>query len=51
VHDTTGGKLLLDDLAAAHPTVSKGWADSGYPSSIFNHGARSGIDREVVQRP
>ncbi|MEW2079585.1 IS5 family transposase, partial [Streptomyces sp. NPDC013433] len=23
VHDTTGGKLLLDDLAAAHPTVSK----------------------------
>ncbi len=23
VHDTTGGKLLLNDLAAAHPSVSK----------------------------
>lgn len=23
VHDTTGGKLLLDDVAANHPSVSK----------------------------
>lgn len=51
VHDTVGGKLLLDDLAAAHPHVSKVWADGGYQSSIFNHGARYGIDVEVVQRP
>ncbi|MEV7739799.1 transposase, partial [Streptomyces sp. NPDC088921] len=36
VHDTTGGKLLLDDLAAAHPSVSKVWADGGYQNSIFN---------------
>ena len=50
VHDTTGGKLLLDDLAAAHPTVSKVWADGGYQSSILNHGAGLGIDVEVVQR-
>ncbi|MER5996005.1 IS5 family transposase [Streptomyces viridosporus] len=51
VQDTTGGKLLLDDLAAAHPTVSKVWADGGYQSSILNHGAGLGIDVEVVQRP
>ncbi|MFG2794919.1 IS5 family transposase [Streptomyces sp. NPDC048419] len=50
VHDTTGGKLLLDDPAAAHPGVSKVWADGGYQSSIFNHGARLGINVEVVQR-
>jgi transposase len=31
VHDTTGGKLLLDDLATAHPSVSKVWADGGAP--------------------
>lgn len=51
VHDTTGGKLLLDDLAVAHPSVSKVWADGGYQSSIFNHGGGLGIDVEVVQRP
>lgn len=49
-HDTAGGKLLLAYLAAAHPRVSKVWADGGYQSSIFNHGARHGIDVEVVQR-
>jgi hypothetical protein len=42
---------LLDDLAAAHPSVTKVWADGGYQNSIFNHGARLGIDVEVVKRP
>lgn len=51
VHDTAGGKLLLDELAAAHPSVSKVWADGGYQNSVLNHGARLGIDVEVVQRP
>ncbi|MFF8393548.1 hypothetical protein [Streptomyces sp. NPDC016172] len=51
MHDTTGGELLLDDLAAAHPGVTKVWADGGYQNSIFNHGAALGIDVEVVQRP
>lgn len=50
VHDTVGGKVLLDELAAAHPRVSKVWADGGYQSSIFNHGAIHRIDVEVVQR-
>lgn len=51
VHDTTGGKLLLDDVAANHPSVSKVWADGRYQNSILNHGALLGIDVEVVQRP
>ncbi|MFE9500564.1 transposase [Streptomyces collinus] len=51
VHGTTGGKLLLNDLAETHPSVSKVWADGGYQNSIFNHGAGLGIDVEVVQRP
>lgn len=41
VQDTTGGKLLLNDVAANHPSVSKVWADGGYQNSIFNHGASS----------
>ncbi|MEV6808934.1 IS5 family transposase [Streptomyces sp. NPDC051132] len=51
VHDTAGGKHLLDDLATAHPNVSKVWADGGYQNSFLNHGAPLGIDVEVVQRP
>jgi transposase len=50
VHDTIGGKHLLDDLAAEHPGVTKLWADGGHQSSILNHGAGYGIDVEVVRR-
>lgn len=51
VHDSAGGKQLLDHLATAHPSVTKVWADGGYQSSVINHGARLGIDVEVVKRP
>lgn len=51
VHDTVGGKHLLDDLAAAHLAVSKVWTDGGYRSSILDHGVWLGIYAEVVQRP
>ncbi len=47
----TGGKLLLNEVAANHPSVSKVWADGGYQNSVVNHGALLGIDVEVVQRP
>ncbi|MGW0857210.1 transposase [Streptomyces sp. NPDC002690] len=30
--------------------MSKVCADDGYQNSVFNHGARLGIDAEVVQR-
>ncbi|MGW6145357.1 IS5 family transposase [Streptomyces sp. NPDC055140] len=51
VHDSTGGKQLLDELAATHPTVTKVCADGGYQTSVFQHGAGLGIDVEVVKRP
>ncbi|WP_369229348.1 IS5 family transposase [Streptomyces sp. R21] len=51
VHDSTGGKRLLDELAASHPNVTKVWADGGYQNSVFQHGAARGIDVEVVKRP
>jgi transposase len=41
VHDTTGGKLLLDDLAAAHPSVSKVWA-TAVPEQHLQPRCRSG---------
>ncbi|WP_433455397.1 IS5 family transposase [Streptomyces sp. CA-142005] len=34
-HDTVGGKVLLDDLAATHPRVTKVLADGGYQNSIL----------------
>ncbi|MGA5065581.1 hypothetical protein ACPB9E_17790 [Streptomyces exfoliatus] len=41
----------MTELAAAHPSVTKVWADGGYQTSVIQHGARLGIDGEVVQRP
>ena len=51
VHDFTGGKRLIDELAASHPSVSAVWADGGYQNSVFQHGAVRGIDVELVKRP
>ncbi|MCX4918990.1 IS5 family transposase [Streptomyces sp. NBC_00687] len=50
VHDSTGGKRLLDELATSHPSATKVWADGGYQNSVFQHGASKGIDVEVVKR-
>ncbi len=51
VQDTAGGKQLLDQVAASQPKVTKAWVDGGYQNSVINHGARLGIDIEVVKRP
>uniref|UniRef100_A0AAU2JZP3 IS5 family transposase n=1 Tax=Streptomyces sp. NBC_00049 TaxID=2903617 RepID=A0AAU2JZP3_9ACTN len=51
VHDSVGGKQVLTELAAAHPSVTKVWADGGYQTSVIQHGAGLGIDVQVVQRP
>ncbi|MEU2956258.1 IS5 family transposase [Streptomyces xanthochromogenes] len=51
VHDSAGGKRLLDELAVTHPSVTKVWADGGYQTAVFQHGAGLGIDVEVVKRP
>ncbi|WP_373412814.1 transposase [Streptomyces sp. NRRL B-24572] len=35
VHDSTGGKQVLTELAAAHPSVTEVWADGGYQTSVI----------------
>lgn len=48
VQDSTAGRHLLDTVAAEHPSVAKVWADGGYNAGFRTHGARLGIDVEVV---
>lgn len=48
--DTTGGRVLMDDVAAGHPGVVKAWVDSGYKRSVIERGAAHGISVEVVSK-
>ena len=50
VQDTTGGRDVIDALAAAHPSVAKVWVDAGYKKSVIERGAAHGIDVEVVTK-
>jgi transposase len=50
VHDNAIGIALLDKVAAAAPTVTKGWVDAGFKQAVVEYGARLGIDVEIVQR-
>jgi transposase len=51
VQDTNGGKDVATRLAAGCPTVTKGWADSGYKNSFLAHADACGISFEVVAKP
>src|SRR6266567_3473577 len=50
VQDGPAGRRLLTKAAAAHPTISRAWADSAYRNAVIEHGAALGIDVEVVRR-
>ncbi|KEF01943.1 transposase [Streptomyces rimosus] len=50
IQDSTAGETLLNRIAAAHPTIRKGWADRGYREYLVDHAARLGIDLEIVRR-
>ena len=50
VQDTNGSKQVADQLVAAHPTVTTGWADGGYKNGFLEHAAASGIGSEVVSK-
>jgi hypothetical protein len=41
---------MLSQIAATSPSVTKAWADTGYRTKAIDHGARLGLDVEVVQR-
>jgi transposase len=51
VQDSTAGQQILDRIAVEHPSVSMAWVDGGYNNAVVNHGARLGIQVEVVKRP
>jgi len=50
VSDNTGGIHLLTRISATAPRVTKAWADTGHRTKAIDHGARLGIDVEVVRR-
>jgi transposase len=50
VQDSVAGTHLVDQVAAAHPSVRKVWVDGGYRQHLVEHAARLGIDMEIVQR-
>jgi transposase len=50
IQDSAAGKIVLDHLSVAHPTVTKSWVDGGYNAGVVAHGAQKGIDVEVVRR-
>jgi hypothetical protein len=50
VQDTTGGRTVIDTLAARQPSVVKAWVDAGYKRSVIERGAAHGIDVEVVSK-
>jgi transposase len=50
VQDSTAGRALLEQAAAAHPSLRKAWVDGGYRKQLVEHAAALGIDLESVQR-
>jgi transposase len=50
VQDTPGGRAVVAELAARHPSVTRTWVDAGYHRSVAQAGAAHGIDVEVVSK-
>ncbi|WP_250306636.1 transposase, partial [Streptomyces sp. A 4/2] len=44
------GVRLLDQAKSAYPTIAKSWVDTGFKKAVVEHGAKLGIDVEVVNR-
>jgi transposase len=50
VHDTAGGRHVVDQLATGRPDVATVWVDAGYKQSVIDQGAVHGIDVVVVTK-
>lgn len=50
VQDSAGGRRVLEALHAAHPGVTKAWADGGYNNGVVQQAADHGIELEIVKR-
>ncbi len=49
VQDSVAGTRLLDQVAAAHPTIRKVRVGEGHRKHFVEHAATLGIDLEIVQ--
>ncbi|MFJ3673344.1 IS5 family transposase [Streptomyces sp. NPDC090106] len=50
LHEKALGIRLLDQAKETYPTISKSWVDTGFKNAFVEHGAKLGIDVEVVNR-
>jgi transposase len=50
VQDTAGGRVVVEQVARAHPTVAVAWVDSGYKQSVIDRGAQYNVDVQVVTK-
>jgi transposase len=50
VHDTAGGRAVVEQVANQYPAVAVAWVDSGYKQSVIDTGAMHGIDVQVVTK-
>ncbi len=44
------GIRLLDQAKNTYPTIAKSWVDTGFKKTVVEHGAKLGIDVEVVDK-
>jgi transposase len=49
VQDSVAGTHLIDQVAAAHPSIRKVWVDGGYRQHLVEHADTLGIDMEIIQ--
>lgn len=50
LHENQAGNRLLDQVHATHPTISTVWVDQGFKNQTVEHGARLGINVDIVER-
>jgi len=48
--ENQAGISLLSQAKAAYPTISKAWTDEGFKKQAVEHGARLGVNVEIVPR-
>jgi transposase len=50
ISDNMIGMDLLNRATTVHPTLAKAWVDAGFKSRVIEHGARLGVDVEIVTK-
>jgi transposase len=50
VSDNMIGMDLLDQATTVYPTLTKTWVDAGFKNKLVEHGAKLGVDVEVVTK-